>query len=98
MVTLSDKLKSLGVKVGARDLLPPQARNPFAIEEVVAGELRATAFGQAFVVETVYTPEYRHGRAGLPLTASLETIADWARDARLARCGQEGLLFLDTET
>ena len=96
--TLSDKLKSLGVKIGARDLPPPLPRNAHAIEQVVAGRSHPTAYGEAFVVETTYTPEYQHGRAGLQLTTSLQTVADWARDTRLARCESDGLLFLDTET
>ncbi len=98
MPSLSDKLRSLGVKVGARDLPPPPPRNAHAVEQVMPGRVVATASGEAFVVETTYTPDYRHGRVGLRLAHRLETIAEWARDARLAQCGPEGLLFLDTET
>ncbi len=97
MPTLSDKLKSLGVRVGARDL-PPPAQNPLAIERVVPGRLQPTDYGPAFVVETTYAADYRHGRVGLPVTASLKTVAEWARDARIAACGLQSFLFLDTET
>ncbi len=97
MPTLSDKLKSLGVQVGARDL-PPPVRNPLSIERVVPGRLQLTESGPAFVVETVYPADYRHGRVGLPVTASRQTVAEWARDARIAECGPESFLFLDTET
>jgi uncharacterized protein len=98
MPTLSDRLKSLGVKVGARDLPPPAPRHAYAIDQIVPGTKQTTAFGDAFVVESDYTAEYRHGRLGLRYTHSLQTIAEWARDERLAHCSPEGLLFLDTET
>ncbi len=98
MPTLSDKLKSLGVKVGARDLPLPKPRHAHAIENVVEGRVHATAFGDAFVVETTYPPEYRHGNAALQITASLQTIADWAREERIAACAPNGFVFLDTET
>lgn len=99
MPTLSDKLKSLGVKVGAANLpAPPKTRRQFPIETVMPGSLHATTYGEAFVVESVYPPAYRHGQAGLPYDVTLKTIADWARDARLAECNSGGLVFLDTET
>lgn len=97
MPTLSEKLKSLGVHVGARDLAP-RPRDPHSIDQVVAGRLIPTRYGQAFVCETVYAEDYRHGRASLALTRSLETIAEWAREGRLARCASGDLIFLDIET
>ncbi len=98
MPTLSDKLKSLGVKIGAQELPSPPPRRSHAIEEVVSGRLQATPHGEAFVVETTYSSEYRHGQLGLAVSASLKTIADWAREARLVECPADALLFLDTET
>lgn len=98
MPTLSDKLKSLGVKVGARDLPPPKPRHAYAIENVVPGRLHATEYGDAFIVETTYPPEYRHGNAALQITASLRTIADWAREERIMECAPNGFVFLDIET
>ena len=102
MPTLSDKLKSLGVKVGTQDLPPPKPRaaraTVRAIESVVSGRAHATACGETFVVEATYPPEYRHGRAALPFTASLATIAAWATEPRLAQCDLGHLVFLDTET
>jgi len=40
MNPLSEKLKSLGVKLGARDLPPPRPRNPYPIEQVVPGHFQ----------------------------------------------------------
>jgi len=107
MLTLSDKLKSLGVKLGARDLLRPEPdegppseprEGTYAIEQVVPGRVQPTELGDAFVVETIYTPEYRHGHMGLRTTASLHMMAEWAGEQRLAGCESPGLVFLDTET
>lgn len=107
MPSLSDKLKALGVQLGARDLPSPSPRDEAyaipdgmrsAIEEVIPGRVQATSLGDAFVVETVYTPEYRHGRVGLWTTTSLQPIAAWANETRLAGCASNGLVFLDTET
>lgn len=107
MPTLSDKLKSLGVKVGAKDLPtqtsrglrpPPRPRNAHAIENVVDGRVIATPLGDAFVVEQTYAPDYRHGDTALTLNASLRTIADWAREERIAACVPSNFFFLDTET
>ncbi len=98
MPTLSDKLKSLGVKVGAKDLPPPRPKHAFAIENVTDGRIVATALGDAFVVEKIFTSEYRHGNTALPVNASLATIADWANEPTLANGDLSRWVFLDTET
>jgi len=98
MTELSDKLKSLGVQVGAKNLLPPKPRQGNSIEQVVDGRLHVTPFGEAFVVEQTYPPDYRHGNVALPLTTSLQPIADWANESRIATSNPHHLVFLDTET
>jgi uncharacterized protein YprB with RNaseH-like and TPR domain len=103
MASLSEKLKSLGVKIGARDLPPPRPRNPYPIEQVVPGRFQETPHGEAFLVERRYPLEHRQGCAALYLTASLQVIAEWAREPCLAEMEmgeglQSGLAFLDTET
>jgi uncharacterized protein YprB with RNaseH-like and TPR domain len=100
MLSLSEKLKSLGVQVGAQNLPKPPARLPeaYPIEAVVQGRFLPTPHGQVFVVETTYTPHYRHGQVGLQVESSRQAIAAWAEAAHLAHCSLEGLVFLDTET
>ncbi|MCL4393229.1 MAG: ribonuclease H-like domain-containing protein [Chloroflexi bacterium] len=98
MPTLSDKLKSLGVQVGARDLAPQKPRRAYTVESIMPGRVHPTAFGEAFLIEKSYPPEYRHGHAALQITASLETIAAWARQEQIAGCAANGMVFLDTET
>jgi uncharacterized protein YprB with RNaseH-like and TPR domain len=98
MNSLSEKLKSLGVKIGARDLPPPRPRNPYPIEQVVPGHFQETPHGETFLVETRYPFEHRQGRAALCITASLQVIAEWAHEPRLARIEPNAFAFLDTET
>jgi uncharacterized protein YprB with RNaseH-like and TPR domain len=98
MASLSDKLKSLGVKVGARDLPSPPARNPYPIQHIVPGRFQETSFGEVFVVEKRYPFDHRQGRVTLRITASLQVIAEWARAPQLARTSHNAFAFLDTET
>jgi uncharacterized protein YprB with RNaseH-like and TPR domain len=98
MPNLSDKLKSLGVQVGAKNIQPPKPKRGNSIEHVVDGRVHTTPLGETFVVEQTYAPDYRHGNLGLSLTASLQTIADWANEPRIAQSEMHNLVFLDTET
>ena len=99
MPTLSDKLKALGVRRGARDLPPPRPLSAaYAIEEVVSGHVQPTSYGDVFVVETSYDPTYKHGQVGLWAEAPLGTIAAWAREPAVAGGNLERFAFLDTET
>ena len=83
MPSLSDKLKSLGVKPAAE--IKPQTvkkmRSP--LEEALGGRWISTRRGDAFVVEQVYSTEYRHGSVPIHMTAPLDTLAAWARDERV---------------
>jgi uncharacterized protein YprB with RNaseH-like and TPR domain len=96
--SLSEKLKSLGVKIGARDLPPPRPRDPYPIERVVPGRFQETPRGEVFLVEKRYPLEHRHGCATLLVTAPLRVIAEWAREPRLANAELDSFAFLDTET
>jgi uncharacterized protein YprB with RNaseH-like and TPR domain len=98
MPSLSDRLKSLGVKVGAQDLPPPPPRNPYSIERVLAGQPLETHFGETFLVEARYPPSYLHGRLGLQITSPLEMIAGWAGFPEVSQLPPQGFAFLDTET
>jgi len=86
MTELSAKLKSLGVQVGAKNLPPPKPKHANAIEKVLPGRIHPTPLGETFIVEQTFTSDYRHGNAALALNASLQTIAEWANEPRLAQC------------
>jgi uncharacterized protein YprB with RNaseH-like and TPR domain len=100
MSLLSDKLKSLGVQIGAQNLPKPPRRLAEAhpIEQVVGGRFHPTPYGHLFVVDEAYPRHYQHGRVGLWLMASLQRLAEWAQDARIAMGQLEQFVFLDTET
>lgn len=100
--SLADKLKSLGVKVGADNLQPQveiprmAARQP--LEAALGGRWIESRRGPAFVVEKTYPLDYAHGDLSIRLSAPLGGIAAWAGDPRLAGLAPERLAFLDTET
>lgn len=99
MPSLSDKLKALGVQVGARNLPKPPQPLPEAhpIEDVVSGYIQPMSHGPVFISETAYPHSYQHGCVGLCLEKPLGYIADWA-DERLAEYALDEFAFLDTET
>ena len=96
--SISDRLKALGVKVGAQDLKPAPPVRSKNLEDILDGHSLETPLGETFVVEQHYPLGQPHGRAALQITASLERLADWAGDARLRLIPPQALAFLDTET
>lgn len=96
--SLSDKLKSLGVQVGAGNIPAPQKRKSFGIEDVIAGELVQTPYGPTYQVEEWYAQDYQHGLIQFHLSLPMKVLTDWGRVPHLAGSGFGRLLFLDTET
>jgi uncharacterized protein YprB with RNaseH-like and TPR domain len=96
--SISDRLKALGVKVGAQDLKPAPPVRSNNLENILDGHSLETPWGETFVIEKRYPVGQPHGSAALQLTASLERLADWAGDARIRAIAPEALAFLDTET
>lgn len=95
--SLADKLKALGVKVGAADLTPPIATSRPNITSFVPGEVRTTPLGEVFVTEQIFPADYRHG--SMPLGFALSPLLiEWLRDERWREIPLEALAFLDTET
>jgi len=99
MESLAEKLKSLGVKIGAQDIQPPQRKvEQYPIEEVMPGYEDPTPLGSTWVVQHDYTPDYQHGAILIGREYPLGFLGEW--------CGFEGIrdiahheyLFLDTET
>jgi len=98
MPSLTERLKSLGVKVGAKDLPPPRRRSTHPIDEVVPGRLLDTPGGTAYLVEANYPSSYYQGQVGLRIANSPYTIAEWAGNIEIANQAPESYAFLDTET
>jgi len=103
MSSLSDKLKSLGVKTGSS--LPPTGTSPtppkpvsHTIDSVVAGIFIPTPQGEAFITEQVFDEEYLHGSISPYSSFPRSFISQWANDARIADLPISKFAFLDTET
>src|SRR5438477_3404708 len=101
--SLSSKLKTLGVKVGARETAPQPAEkakrlNRYAIENVLPGRVVGNGEGACFVVESAYSADYRHGQAHIHSSFGMKALARWAQDERIAECERDCIVFLDTET
>ncbi len=96
--SVSDRLKALGVKIGAQDLQPPRPPRYDSLEEALGGQVVQTPNGETFVVEGHYPTGRAHGQSALELVASMDVIADWAGVPRLREIPAEGFAFLDTET
>jgi uncharacterized protein YprB with RNaseH-like and TPR domain len=98
MPSLSERLKSLGVKVGAQDLHSSRPRTSWPIEDVVPGRFQDTPGGSAYLVEAEYPPEYIHGYTQLGHQLQPKLIAAWAGDPGIASRDASSFAFLDTET
>ena len=98
MPSLSDKLKSLGVRTGAGDLQRPKKRSGKPIEQVVSGELWDTPQGEAFVVAELYPVSFQQGNTTLLGESPLDVLAAWAREPAVAELSPQSFAFLDTET
>ena len=98
MPSLADKLKSLGVKVSAREIPAPKPDEHFPIDSVMTGALASNSLGETFIHEERFAADYRHGHAPIQLQAPLNVMSAWAADARLRELPIESFAFLDTET
>jgi uncharacterized protein YprB with RNaseH-like and TPR domain len=101
MESLSDKLKALGLQVGAKDLPKPAERRKrgIPIEDVLSGYDDSTPFGQTFIVEQTYDQAYRHGQIDLCDFFDSRVLHEWCRTELNASAANNGsYLYLDTET
>lgn len=98
MPTLTERLKSLGVKIGTKDLQPPHERKSFPVEEIVPGRYIDIGNSVAYLIEEDFPTSFLHGQVGLQVTTKPSTIAEWAGDIKIADRDPETIVFLDTET
>lgn len=96
--TLSEKLRSLGVRIGAKDIPSPQPASP-GIEDVVSGYFCETNYGQVFCSETVCDNAYAHGGILFKMNSISPRFIHWAEpNLHTAAFDLSRMLFLDTET
>lgn len=98
MSSLTEKLKALGVQIGARTLPAPAPDEQHPLERVISGHSLSTLAGETYVVEELYPWSHPHGGKSLQLNAPLHILAAWAGDHRLAELSPSQFAFLDTET
>ena len=96
-MSITDKLKALGVKKGAADLPPPKV-DSHTIDSVVAGNFVPTPLGDVFVSEQIYPSDYIYGTSSLVSSFPLLHISQWANDEKLSTLPLSRFAFLDTET
>lgn len=98
MPSISDKLKSLGVKIGATELPNAAPIQEYEIDKVVDGIYRPTPAGDTFVAGQTFGAEYRHGQSAILPEAPFEALAAWVHEPRFLELPLESYVFLDTET
>jgi len=100
MFSLTDKLKSLGVKTGMADIpaLAPKVPTGFPIESVVDGHFISTRLGETYISESFYPLNHQHGVTPILFAEGLDTLALWVGDGNLADMKPADFVFLDTET
>jgi uncharacterized protein YprB with RNaseH-like and TPR domain len=97
--SLADKLKALGVKIGASQLPAPAPRPSFdSLGQILHGRALATPQGETYLVEQYLPTGQPYGLGQLHLTAPLQGLAKWASNERLAGLLPQSFAFLDTET
>lgn len=98
MPSLSEKLKSLGVNIGTKDLKPPQKIEKYPIENIIDGKEIDNPLGRIFVVENRYKKDPRIDTVPLVFSASLATISTWLGNPEFMGFKPQSFVFLDTET
>ena len=103
MPSLSDKLKALGVNIGAQNLPQPAEKlthqvGATKLEETLSGHFLKNSQGRTFVVDTHYPLDYHQGKVGLLTSARLKMLSEWVGDQKIADMSPESFAFLDTET
>jgi hypothetical protein len=98
MPSLSDKLKSLGVKIGAQDLPPPPQVVKRDLETVLHGQLCLTSQGETYVVDTYFPLNHKHGKTFISPVVPSQAILTWADYPAIGDIRPDEFVFLDTET
>ena len=96
--SLADKLKLLGVKVGAKELARSKAIKHVPIDRVLQGNFRQTRFGESFVYEQRFSIKDLHGKISLRPIPIPVILAEYVKDSRISELPIEKFIFFDTET
>lgn len=97
MESLADKLKAMGVKLGAPAAPPPTSKR-IRIEDVVEGEICHTVYGEVFVSTQTFPLDYPHGSIHLNTTSSVSGLLRWGHIPPESASSPMDFVFMDTET
>jgi len=96
--SLADRLHSLGVKSGAKDITPPR-KTQKGIEDVVEGTYIETSFGEVFQSDVVNEINYAHGCVRFEQVPISNRLTKWAGSTGSTNdIDLSSMVFLDTET
>lgn len=98
MASLANRLRDLGVQIGARNLPPPAKKNTDGIEHLFSGVIEKTIYGDAYYVPHRHELLEYYGNVSINLSPTPELIASWANEPGLVQCSAADFAFLDTET
>lgn len=98
--SLNERLKTLGVKVGLKEIGQDTAKREgsIPIHAVVQGSFHTTRQGETFVSEQSFPQHYRHGNTPISSSAHLNIISEWMKNGSINSLSQESFAYLDTET
>jgi uncharacterized protein YprB with RNaseH-like and TPR domain len=97
-ISISDRLKSLGISKGVVDLAAPKKTKAHTIERVLEGRTIENPQGGTYLVEKFFPKGHPLGQSELDITAPLDQLARWAKDERIRNFTPESFAFIDTET
>src|SRR6266508_938320 len=97
---LFDKLKSMGVHLGAGQLQPKknQRQSSFGVETVVQGVDFETAYGLTYIIKENYPDNYQHGLISLCAECEMDVLATYSGTPSITQRDGRNVVFLDTET
>lgn len=99
MPSISDKLKKLGVQIGASDLkTPKKVFQPSALIDSLQGSWEKTSQGDCFVVRKVYPLSFQHGSRKLGDVPDLNFLEALHAYSGISHVPINRFLFIDTET
>ena len=99
MESFSDKLKSLGVQQGVKNLAPRKAEPvSFPIEKVIQGFEDITSYGSTYIFERHTTSRDSQGQVSFQRRPDFSVLAAWRRQPDLVNVPINRVLYLDTET
>lgn len=98
MASLSDQLKALGVRLGAKELSVP-TKPPFVpLEKIIDGAYFENPFGHIYCVDKIFSSNYCQGVIELIPFPFSQTLANWINDSRWLDIHPSKVIFIDIET